>query len=88
MEKILNKLRDTDTEESCYDENFPGENADEEDQVTVFDDDNMCKLNGQVNAAINSYARNNACEDKGKVYRQIIRSARKVKKFFDDKNNC
>ncbi|CBY11831.1 unnamed protein product [Oikopleura dioica] len=64
--------------------------GDEVDQLTahVFDENDFCKLNGQVNAAINSYARHHACEGRGKVYRQIIRSARKVKKFFNRKNEC
>ena len=88
MQKALDKLQSADTGENCYEENFPGESADEGDEVTVFNTDNMCKLNGQVNAAINSYARNNACEGRGKVYRQIIRSSRKVKKFFNDNNDC
>jgi len=88
MTKAMNKLAGADTGVSCYDENIPSEAADEGDEVTVFDADNMCKLNGQVNAAINSYARNNACQGRGKVYRQIIRSARKVKKFFNENNDC
>jgi len=88
MQKSLDRLAEADTGVSCYGDNFPEETADEGDEITVFDADDMCKLNGQVNAAINSYARNNACEGRGKVYRQIIRSARKVKKFFNDKNDC
>merc|ERR1712037_450046 len=88
MAKALNRIRDADTGVSCYAENFPEEAGDEGDEVTVFDADNMCKLNGQVNAAINSYARNFACDGRGKVYRQIIRSARKVKKFFSNMNEC
>ena len=91
MEKILNRLQAADTGVSCYDKNFPEGAADEEDEVTVFDANNandMCKLNSQVNAAINSYARNFACEGRGKVHRQIIRSARKVKKFFNNKKDC
>ena len=88
MAKTLNRLAEADTGVSCYDENFGSDDVVEGDEITVFDADNMCKLNGQVNAAINSYARNNACEGRGKVYRQIIRSARKVKKFFSDKNDC
>jgi len=88
MAKALNRIRAADTGVSCYADNFPEEAGDEGDEVTVFDADNMCKLNGQVNAAINSYARNFACDGRGKVYRQIIRSARKVKKFFNDKNEC
>jgi len=52
IQKILSRLRDADTGVSCHEQNFPGESADEEDQITVFDADNMCKLNGQVNAAI------------------------------------
>lgn len=87
MHRALDKLDEADTGVSCYEENFPvaGEEGDE---VTVFDADDMCKLNGQVNAAINSYARNYACEGRGKVYRQIIRDARKTKKFFNNKMNC
>ena len=88
MQKTLDKLQDADTGVSCYDENFAEAAADEGDEVTVFDADDMCKLNGQVNAAINSYARNNACEGRGKVYRQIIRSARKIKKFLHENNHC
>ena len=89
MHKALAKLAEAASLDgsSCYDENFP-QDGEEGDEITVFDADNMCKLNGQVNAAINSYARHNACEGRGKVYRQIIRSARKVKKFFNDKNDC
>ena len=89
MQKALDKIAGAVSENgsSCYDENFP-QDGEEGDEITVFDADNMCKLNGQVNAAINSYARHNACEGRGKVYRQIIRSARKVKKFFNDKNDC
>jgi len=88
MAKTLNRLAEADTGVSCYDENVGSDDVVEGDEITVFDADNMCKLNGQVNAAINSYARNNACEGRGKVYRQIIRSARKVKNFFSDKNDC
>merc|ERR1712037_118867 len=88
MQKTLNKLQNADTGVSCYEDNIPETAADEGDEITVFDGDDMCKLNGQVNAAINSYARNYACQGRGKVYRQIIRSARKIKKFFNDKNNC
>jgi len=85
----LTRLKDAENEDgsSCYDKNFP-ESGEEGDEITVFDADNMCKLNGQVNSAINTYARHNACTGRGKVYRQIIRSARKVKKFFNDKNDC
>jgi len=89
MQKALDKLSEADTGVSCYEANFPDAAADEGDEVTVFDLFDICKLNGQVNAAINSYARNNACEGRGKVYRQIIRSARKVKKFFNENfNDC
>ena len=88
MQKILDKLSASDTGTSCYHKNFPEGAEDEADEVTVFDAGDMCKLNSQVNAAINSYARNHACEGRGKVYRQIIRSARKVKKFFNNKKDC
>ena len=91
MTKNLNKLEGAAPEDgiSCYDENIPqGERGEEADEITVFSADNMCKLNSQVNSAINSYARHNACKGRGKVYRQVIRSARKAKKFFHDKNEC
>jgi len=84
MRKTIAKMRRSDTGESCYEENGFGTEGDE---VTVFDADNMCKLNGQVNAAINSWARNWACDGRGKVYRQIVRSARKVRNFYND-NLC
>ena len=88
MQKSLDRLLEADGGESCYEENFPEGGDEEGDEINVFDADDMCKLNGQVNAAINSYARNNACEGRGKVYRQIVRSARKVKKYFNNKNDC
>jgi len=85
MNKILEKAAASDEGEACNEQNgFAEEAAD----VTVFDEDDMCKLNGQVNAALNSWARNYACSGRGKVYRQIIRQARKVRNFFNDKNNC
>merc|ERR1712176_130838 len=69
MAKILGKLGAAPEDGvSCYDENFP-QDGEEGDEITVFDADNMCKLNGQVNSAINSYARHNACKGRGKVYR-------------------
>merc|ERR1712150_237447 len=79
MEKTLKKMRNADTGASCYEANGFGSESDE---VTVFDASDMCKLNGQVNAAINSWARNYACDGRGKVYRQIVRSARKVRNFY------
>lgn len=85
MNKTFAKMRLAQTGESCYAENgFEEESAD----VSVFDESDVCTLNGQVNAAINSWARNYACSGRGKVYRQIIRSARKVKSFFIEKNGC
>ena len=85
MNKTFAKMRLAQTGESCYAENgFEEESAD----VSVFDESDVCTLNGQVNAAINSWARNYACSGRGKVYRQIIRSARNVKSFFIEKNGC
>jgi len=84
MNKMLAKARDADTGASCYEENGFEEASD----VTVFDEDDMCKLNGQVNAALNSWARNYACAGRGKGYRQIIRQSRKVRNFFNDRNGC
>jgi len=88
LSKVLQQLEDSETGSSCYDGNFPTSSDDEGDEITVFDENDICKLNGQVNSAISSYARNYACDGRGKVYRQIIRSARKVKKFFHQKNLC
>jgi len=85
MSKMLERARDSYTGESCAEENgFVDEAAD----VTVFDEDDMCKLNGQVNAALNSWARNYACDGRGKVYRQLIRQSRKVRNFFNSRNDC
>jgi len=84
MNKMLAKARHSATGESCYEENGFEEASD----VTVFDEDDMCKLNSQVNAALNSWARNYACAGQGKTYRQIIRQSRKVRNFFNSRNDC
>ena len=85
--KAAGKARDSGNGGSCYEENgFGGE--DSADDVQVFDENDFCKLNGQVNAALNSWARNYACDGRGKVYRQVIRSARKTRNFYNDKMNC
>ncbi|CAG5078196.1 Oidioi.mRNA.OKI2018_I69.PAR.g8925.t1.cds [Oikopleura dioica] len=85
MTRILNKMKASETGDSCYAENgFAAEAAD----IQVFDADNMCKLNGQLNAAINSWARNWACDGRGRVHRQIIRAARKVRNFYNDRAGC
>ena len=62
MNKHLDKLAGADTGVNCYDENFPAGEEEEGDEITVFDADNMCKLNGQVNAALNSeyFSRNSS----------------------------
>ena len=85
--KVFNKVVDADNGETCYEDNGFG-SEDSADDVQVFDESDFCKLNGQVNAALNSWARNNACEGRGKVYRQIIRSARKIRNLFIRKMNC
>ena len=85
--KAFNKAVNSDNGESCYEENGFGSD-DSADDVQVFDESDFCKLNGQVNAALNSWARNNACEGRGKVYRQIIRSARKTRNFYNNKMGC
>ena len=76
------------TGEDCYEENGFGEEDEEAADVSVFDADDMCKLNKQINSAINSHARHFACQGRGKVYRQIIRSAKKVKAFFHERYGC
>ena len=63
------------------------ESEDAED-VNVFSKENMCKLNGQVNSALNSWARKFACAGGKNHSRKIIRMARKVRNFYDTKNNC
>merc|ERR1712210_265222 len=74
MHKILDKMDDADTGVSCYDENFPSVAGDEGDEVTVFDADDMCKLNGQVNAAM--LAKDEArSTDKSSVLREKSRSS-------------
>ncbi|CAG5108701.1 Oidioi.mRNA.OKI2018_I69.chr1.g3915.t1.cds [Oikopleura dioica] len=85
--KVFNKVVDADNGENCYEENGFGSD-DSADDVQVFDESDFCKLNGQVNAALNSWARNNACEGRGKVHRQVIRAARKVRNFYNDKMGC
>jgi len=84
MNKMLDKARGSSTDASCYAENGFEEASD----VTVFDEDDMCTLNNQVNSAINSWARNYACGGRGKTYRQIIRQSRKVRNFFNSRNDC
>merc|ERR1712037_862030 len=90
LSKVLQQLEDSKNWDgsSCYDDNVPKSSEDEGNEVTFSMEDEFCTLNGQVNAAINSYARNYACEGRGKVFRQIIRSARKVKNFFNQKYQC
>merc|ERR1712210_306368 len=74
MHKILDKMDDADTGVSCYEENFPSVAGDEGDEVTVFDADDMCKLNGQVNAAM--LAKDEArSTDKSSVLREKSRSS-------------
>merc|ERR1712037_562345 len=85
MKKLFKKAEESETGESCYEENGFGSEAD---AVQVFDEEDMCKLSSQVNAAINSWARNYACKGRGKVYRQIVRHGRKVKNFFHDRAGC
>ncbi|CAG5108699.1 Oidioi.mRNA.OKI2018_I69.chr1.g3914.t1.cds [Oikopleura dioica] len=85
--KVFNKVVDADNGENCYEDNGFG-SEDSADDVQVFDESDFCKLNGQVNAALNSWARNNACEGRGKVHRQVIRAARKVRNFYNDKMGC
>lgn len=85
MERTLAQLNAAYTGDLCYEENGFGDEAAD---VTVFDKNDMCKLNGQINAAINSFARRYACEGRGKVYRQIIRSARKTRNFYAARNDC
>ncbi|CAG5104583.1 Oidioi.mRNA.OKI2018_I69.chr1.g1359.t1.cds [Oikopleura dioica] len=87
FQKVLEKARASSTGENCYEENGFGA-SDSSDDVQVFDESDMCTLNSQVNAALNSWARNNACDGRGKVYRQIIRAARKIRNFYNSVNDC
>ncbi|CAG5104113.1 Oidioi.mRNA.OKI2018_I69.chr1.g1100.t1.cds [Oikopleura dioica] len=85
MERTFAQMKAAYTGDQCYEDNGFGEEAAD---INVFDENDMCKLNGQINAAINSFARNYACEGRGKVHRQIIRSARKTRNFYAAKNDC
>merc|ERR1712037_605020 len=88
MNKVLRKARASYTGESCKEESQGS--SDEAADVTVFNKDDLCKLNGQVNAALNSWARNYACRRKGNkdISRQIIRQAKKTKAFFSERAGC
>merc|ERR1712037_253285 len=87
MNKLFERAREAETGENCYEEN--GFVSDPEaDAIQNFDEEDICKLNSQVNAALSSWARNYACKGRGKVYRQIVRKARKVKNFFHERAGC
>ena len=73
------------TGEKCFKENGFGEEATD---INAFDESDMCKLNRQIYAAMNSFAKNYACKGRGKVYRRIIQSARKTRNFYAAKNDC
>ena len=52
------------------------------DDITVFSDDNMCKLNSQLNSAMSSLARQWACNGRGNVSRQAVRRLKKLKNQY------
>merc|ERR1712037_1084609 len=60
----------------------------EEDDITVFSADNMCKLNSQLNSALSSFARQWACNGRGNVSRQVVRRAKKLKNQYAGRNDC
>jgi len=70
---------------NCKSTNAPD---DESDEVNVFTEGDMCALNGQINSALSSWARNFACQGNGRVHRQIVRKSRKIQNFFHDRQNC
>ena len=84
MNKVLGWTKESWTGESCHED---GDFEDAED-VNVFAKNNMCKLNGQVNSALNSWARNFACSGDKDYSRKIIKAARKIRNFYDAKNDC
>merc|ERR1712010_265194 len=57
--------------------------VEEGDEITVFSEDDFCKLNKQINSALSSAARRWACDGKGKVSRQAVRRLKKVKNQYD-----
>jgi len=52
------------------------------DDITVFSEDDMCKLNSQLNSAVSSFARQWACNGRGNVSRQVVRRMKKLKNQF------
>ncbi|CAG5105871.1 Oidioi.mRNA.OKI2018_I69.chr1.g2528.t1.cds [Oikopleura dioica] len=87
MTKLFDLASSSFTGVNCKSTNILEETAELEDS-RVFTEDNACKLNGQVNSALSSWARNFACQGRGKTYRQIIRRARKVQAFYASRLGC
>ncbi|CAG5104563.1 Oidioi.mRNA.OKI2018_I69.chr1.g1339.t1.cds [Oikopleura dioica] len=85
LTKILTLANSSYTGEKCAEENgFENEIPSD----LIFDAEDTCPLNDQVNQALNSFAKSWACQGSGKVYKQIINKAAKIKTFFDRKFNC
>ncbi|CBY12342.1 unnamed protein product [Oikopleura dioica] len=57
--------------------------VEEEDDITVFSEDDYCKLNSQINSALSSAARKWACDGRGNVSRQAVRRLKKVKNLYN-----
>ncbi|CAG5104026.1 Oidioi.mRNA.OKI2018_I69.chr1.g1056.t1.cds [Oikopleura dioica] len=87
LNKVISLAKDSMTGDNCHTINGYGA-KDEEEDVKVFSDTDFCKLNSQINSALSSFARNWACIGRGKTHRQVVRRARKIKAFYNYRQNC
>ena len=57
---------------------------DDQDDIQVFSENDMCKLNSQLNSAMSSLARQWACSENGRgnVSRQVVRRMKKLKNQY------
>jgi hypothetical protein len=57
---------------------------DDQDDIQVFSENDMCKLNSQLNSAMSSFARQWACSENGRgnVSRQVVRRMKKLKNQY------
>ncbi|CBY09548.1 unnamed protein product [Oikopleura dioica] len=66
--------------------------AEEGDDLTAFNTgdsaEDKCQLNKQINRALNSYVRNYVCDGRGNHTQRMIRRLRKVKNWYNVRNDC
>ena len=60
------------------------DDQDDQDDIQVFSEDDMCKLNSQLNSAMSSFARQWACSEnaRGNVSRQVVRRMKNLKNQY------